>query len=359
MRAAIALLIVVGLAATAEAHKPSDSHIAIAVDGDDVTGSIGLAVRDLDGALDLDENGDGSVTWAEAKRGEARIAAYFAERFELSGDGARCELAIEPAALVDFTDGAYWTAPFRASCRGTDAFALTYRILFDIDAQHRGLVQIRTGAAKPQTLVVRDGTPIAIDLPQRRGRGVGARFADGARHALASPPYLLVLACLVLPLVFVRRARWGAAEAPREVALETARTFGAFALASAASLALTVGGLIDLPARWIDLAIALTGIGAAAINLSRVVAARWDLSFELGLLHGLGSAVALRALDATPGAGALAGFALGTATGGAIVVAALVPALFAIRHTQAYQAVLWGGSGLVGILALAWTYRFL
>ncbi|MCW5805694.1 MAG: HupE/UreJ family protein [Deltaproteobacteria bacterium] len=348
------VLAICASAGVARAHKPSDAHVAIAVDGDRVHGSIGIAVRDLDGALDLDGDGDGRVTWAEAQAAEPRIAAYVAERFELSGDGARCELALDAAALVDFTDGAYWTVPFRAACAGTSAFALTYRILFDLDAQHRGLVQVQTPAGK-QTLVVRDGMPLAIDLPEQARPGV----ASGVRHVLTSPPYLLVLACLVLPLVFVRRARWGAADAPRAVLADAAHVFGGFALASASSMALAAGGVIDLPARWIDLAIALSGLGVAAINLGRVVAARWDLSCELGLLHGLGAALALRALDADHGALALLGFALGTAIGGAVVVAALVPLLFVIRRTHAYQAILWGGSSLAGAVALVWTYRFL
>jgi hypothetical protein len=357
-RVALAVLLVCAGAGVAAAHKPSDSHVRIVVDGDDVSGSIGVAVRDLDGALDLDGNGDGEVTWTEATAASPRIATYLGERFELTGDGARCELALATAALVDWTDGAYWTVPFTAACAGTGTFALTYRILFDVDVLHRGLVQVVTAGGK-QTIIVRDATPIAIDLPGNARPGFLGTVREGAWFAWTSLPYLLVLACLVLPLVFVSRTRRVGADEPREVALDAARTFGAFAAGSAVSLSLAAGGVIDLPDRWIDLAIALSGVAVAVINLCRVVEARWDMSLELGLLHGLGTALALRELDVEHRAGALLGFGLGTVLGGALVVAALVPALFVIRRTLAYQAILWGGSGLVGVVAMVWTYRFL
>ena len=49
------------------AHKPSDSYLSIAVDGDKLHGQWDIALRDLDFAIGLDSNGDGDITWGELK----------------------------------------------------------------------------------------------------------------------------------------------------------------------------------------------------------------------------------------------------------------------------------------------------
>jgi hypothetical protein len=233
---------------------------------------------------------------------------------------------------------------------------LTYRILFDVDVLHRGLVQVVTSGGKPnaskQTIIVRDATPIAIDLPGTTRRGVLGFVREGVWFAWLGLLHLLAVIGLVLPLA-------AAAASRRDAIQNGARTFGAFAAGTAVTLALAASGTLDLPERWVDLAIAVSVIGVAVMNLARVDEARWDLAFEIGLVHGLGLALEVRYLDVEHRVGSLLGFGAGTAIGGALVVAALVPALYFIRNTPIYQAVLWGGTALVGVVAMVWTYLFL
>lgn len=61
-----ALAILIALTATAWAHKPSDAHLALAADGAHITGRLDVAVRDLDGALQIDD-GDGHITWVSSR----------------------------------------------------------------------------------------------------------------------------------------------------------------------------------------------------------------------------------------------------------------------------------------------------
>jgi hypothetical protein len=53
--------------AIAEAHKPSDSYLALSVQGTIVQGQWDIALRDLDFAIGLDADGDGEITWGEVK----------------------------------------------------------------------------------------------------------------------------------------------------------------------------------------------------------------------------------------------------------------------------------------------------
>jgi len=57
-RALVVMLLLVS--AQAWAHKPSDAHLRLDVHGDRVTGRLDIAVRDLEGALSIDD-GDGQV----------------------------------------------------------------------------------------------------------------------------------------------------------------------------------------------------------------------------------------------------------------------------------------------------------
>ena len=59
----------------AQAHKPSDSYLALSVQGDNMTGQWDVALRDLDFAIGLDADGDGEITWGEVKASHRAIAA--------------------------------------------------------------------------------------------------------------------------------------------------------------------------------------------------------------------------------------------------------------------------------------------
>ena len=55
--------------------------------------------------------------------------------------------------------------------------------------------------------------------------------------------------------------------------------------------------------------------------------------------------------------GALLGFNLGVELGQAAIVLAMIPLLYWIRRTFAYQALLWAGSGAVAVVATLWSYQ--
>ncbi|HEX3758503.1 MAG TPA: hypothetical protein VHW23_07335, partial [Kofleriaceae bacterium] len=67
--AAVVCCAIGAIAAPAWAHKPSDAHLRLAVDGDAITGRLDVAVRDLDAAVELDAAGNGEITWRELSDG--------------------------------------------------------------------------------------------------------------------------------------------------------------------------------------------------------------------------------------------------------------------------------------------------
>jgi hypothetical protein len=340
----LAIAIVASLSATAWAHKPSDAHLRLDVDGSRVTGQLDVAVRDLDAALQIDD-GDGAITWAELTAAAPRISAYVADRLTIAG----CTLTLGDGALADLSDGAYYRLPLDASCPDSPGeLSIGYRLLFDVDAQHRGLIHV-----SGQTLVVRDGSPVTAELGGTTR--VRSFVREGVGHIWTGLDHILFLLCLILPAAYPRKP-----DRPlRTVAIEVLEIVTAFTLAHSITLVISAIGLVRLPSRITETAIALSVVVAALNNLVRAVDARWAVAFALGLLHGFGFSNGLidLGLPSRELVSALLGFNVGVELGQAAIVVALVPALYWMRRTLAYQALLYAGSATVALVALFWSYQ--
>ena len=302
----VALLLLVALwPAAALAHKPSDSYLALRVEGDRVTGQWDVALRDLDFALGLDADGDGRITWGELRARAAAIDAYALARLALAADGAPCALRPLEQLVDRHTDGAYAVLRFAAVCpHAVRELALDYRLFAALDPQHRGLVRIRsTGTRRRRCSAAR------IAASASRWRGVRPRSflsyaREGVAHIAVGFDHLLFLVSLLLPAVL--RARGGALGARRRAsarALDVARIVTAFTVAHSLTLSLAALGLVRLPSRFVESAIALSVVLAALNNLWPLVdGRRWVVAFGFGLLHGFGFASVLADLGLPPGA---------------------------------------------------------
>jgi hypothetical protein len=259
-----------------------------------------------------------------------------------------------PAALAELSDGAYWAMPLTATCaQAPTALAVSYSLLFDVDAQHRGLVHV-----DGQTVIVRDGSPTRIELGARTS--VLSFIREGVWHIWMGFDHILFLSCLILPAVFPRRGgKWAAAESLREVAVEVLEIVTAFTLAHSITLVISAVGLVSLPSRFVETAIALSVLAAAMNNLLRAIDARWAVAFALGLLHGFGFSSVLidLGLPSSELVGSLVVFNIGVELGQAAIVVVLLPVLYWIRRTLAYQAVFWLGSSAVAVVASMWSYQ--
>ncbi|HEX7700696.1 MAG TPA: HupE/UreJ family protein [Kofleriaceae bacterium] len=337
------------LAGTASAHKPSDAHVQLAVSGERLDGSVAVALRDLDGALDLDADGNGEITWREALAAAPRIDAYARARLKIAADGTSCTFTFATGTLSDYSDGAYWSMPLHGRCAaGADSLTVTYSLLFDLDALHRGIIQTHTRRGT-RTTIVRDGTPITIAIGDGGAiAAAGAGFATVWTHAAT----LLCLVCLVIPALVDRRAR---RVVPLRRAAKTAGTsVAAFILASLATELATSAGLIALPEHVVAIGVVLT-VAAAGASVVRMSSARWDLAFELGLVHGIAASFALAELAPTRLATTL-GFVIGVAAAELVVAALIASGLYAVRRIFTKRPVVWTWSAATVAVAIVWAW---
>ena len=358
------LLVALCVHGTALAHKPSDSYLTLNVEGDTISGQWDIALRDLDFAIGLDRNQDGAITWGEVKAKHEEIAAYALSRLTLGPAHGPCVTAVREQLIDNHSDGAYSVLRFIATCpAASKTLEVGYRLFFDIDPQHRGLLNLSAQGASRAGI-------LSVDAPlQRFALGASSRgeqfadyFKEGVLHIWTGFDHILFLLSLLLPAVLVRSTESGKAWAPapnfKAAFVDVFKVVTAFTVAHSITLSLAALGVISLPSRLVESAIAISVVLAALNNVRPVVyGGRWILAFCFGLIHGFGFASVLTDLGLPQESLllALVAFNIGVELGQLAIVALFLPVATALRDTRLYRrAILVGGSLLVATIAMLW-----
>ncbi|MBY6241690.1 HupE/UreJ family protein [Methylosinus sp. Sm6] len=345
------------LAHDARAHLSSDSYLHIDVDARGLRGQWDIALRDLDAAVGLDAPEDGVVTWGRLKARRDAIEAYAYARLAIDG------CALQPLdLLVDYHAGAaYAVLRFSAECGATRSRRLHYRLLFDIDPTHRGLLTITTPASERSEILSPDGADSALDdLSSDQSGSVLGFVRFGVGHILLGHDHLLFVAVLMIFAAFRRGedGRWKPLDGFGESALQTVTILTAFTAAHAVTLSLSAFRLVDAPARLVEPAVAATIMAAAIDNLRPILPrARWIVAFGFGLVHGLAFATALGPMGLSTSGTllALAGFNGGVELGQIAAASLLLPIVFAARRNLLYVRMIAPALTFVAfVVALAW-----
>jgi len=349
---------------TALAHKASDSYLTLTRAGSDsaaISGRWDIALRDVDNAITLDTNGDGDISWGEVRAKHRAIAAYALSRLAIESNGASCSIASGEQLIDRHSDGAYTVLRFTGNCpRPGATLTVDYRLLFDIDPQHRGLLQyVEAGAASSVIFGVdshRQSIGGAAAGPFEQFRQY---VRDGIWHIWLGFDHILFLLSLLLPAVLLRRGHaWLPATSFGAVAIDVAKIVTAFTIAHSITLTLATLGVVSPNGRWVESGIALSVALAALNNVFPLVKnGRWVAAFGFGLIHGFGFASALKDLGLPTGSLVLSlfGFNVGVEIGQLAIVALFLPIAFALRETWAYRrALLAGGSIAIATIAGVW-----
>ena len=360
---ALTLAVAVALSAgPAQAHKPSDSYLAITLQNGQLRGQWDIALRDLDLAVGLDADGDGRITWGEVRAQHAAIAAYATARLQLQADGQPCTVAVGAQQVDEHTDGAYSVLPLALACTvaAPKALSLRYTLLADLDPQHRGLLNLTVDGASRSAILGPQAPQQSFTLASiSRWQAFADYLQDGVWHIWIGFDHILFLLSLLLPAVGLwTRQRWQPVDRFSQAVVEVLRVVTAFTLAHSITLSLAVLGLVSLPSRVVESSIAASVVLAALNNVWPVFhGKRWMVAFAFGLLHGFGFASVLADLGLPQGALAVAlvGFNVGVELGQLAIVVAFLPLAYALRRSWFYRrAVLVGGSLLIAVLAGVW-----
>ena len=342
------------------AHKASDSYLVLNTQGQQVAGQWDIALRDIDFAIGLDADGNGEITWGELRARHTEVAAWALSALTLERGGV-CPLQVTQHQVDEHTDGAYAVLKLAGTCPSAEGeLGVNYRLLFDQDALHRGLLRVDLDGVTHSAIMAPEAAlqRFSAEKPSLLAQ-FGQFFVQGVWHIWIGFDHILFLLSLLLPVVLVREAgRWRGVGRFGEALREVLWVVTSFTVAHSITLSLAALGLVSLPSRLVESAIAFSVVLAALNNLKPVVnQRRWLIAFVFGLIHGFGfaSVLAELGLPADTLVLSLVGFNVGVEAGQLAIVAVFLPVAFWLRNTGLYRrGVFVGGSLLTLLIALVW-----
>lgn len=328
MRHMVAAIVMLFVCGGAFAHTSGSSFLALRADSaSTVHAEWDFDVRDLNQSLQLDADSDGAVTWAEIRAARHEIESLVLARTHLSSSGGACTLAsTDVPAIAEHGDGPYLRFIASFSCP-PGALALDHAGWLAFDAGHRALLEYEAVDGS-RTQAILAGGAMQWRATESRAAHLVRFLVEGMRHLVTGYDHLAFLGVLLLALA--RRRRSGESSSLPHMLKRAFAVVTAFTLAHSLTLGLAATGHIRLPSQPVEVAIALSVMVAALLNISRGAAAHgWKLAFAFGLVHGLGFAGALAELaSGRIDLFALAAFNVGIETAQIAIAAAAVPLIW-------------------------------
>lgn len=360
MRRLCCAVLLMVVSAMAQAHKPSDSYLAIKAESGRIEGQWDIALRDLEYAIGLDADGNGEITWGELSVRHKDVASYALARLQVAAGETACNLQATDHLVDKHSDGAYAVIRFGGECPAAGKLSIRYGLFFELDPTHRGLARIEAGGVTQTAVFGPERPQQAFDLAAPSlATQILAYVREGVWHIWIGFDHVLFLLSLLLPAVWQRMGgRWVPAPRFAPAFWEVFRVVTAFTVAHSITLSLAALELIALPSRLVESVIAASVLLAALNNLFPLVSGRrWAMAFAFGLIHGFGFASVLTDLGLPRDAllSSLLGFNVGVELGQLTIVAVFLPLAFALRGTRFYSRVVFaGGSVAVALLAAVW-----
>lgn len=315
-------------------------------------------MHDLVWSVFIDSDYDGAASWTEIQAARDSIARAVLTQITVARGGDDCEVRLEDFAPATRLDLDYLSIGLIADCAAPGRLEVGGPLFLSGDGQ-RVMVTATRGAARFDG-VVSASAPTWQEPARLSALATFAHFVgEGVWHVLIGFDHIAFILLLLLPSVLsARDGRWQGAESMSQVWRDLVLIVTAFTVAHSATLALAAMGVVTLPVKPVEIAIAGSIAVAALINLlPRLAALRLPLAFGFGLVHGFGFANVLGELDGG-GAGLvplLAGFNIGVELAQLGIVALVLPLCSLARRSSWYAGgVMPLGSCALGAAGLVW-----
>ncbi len=341
---------IAALTQTAHAHLGSKKNVRAELLSDGVLATFEVEAVDASLAVGLGLEADPGTLMARS----ALIARWLSAGVNVTGAGEPCTAA--PGAPHASSRDGIDTVVVRVAyiCEAGSPYVLSDQTVFDTDPDHATVVEVMDGDSHAVHVLSSERRSVELVAAPSAAATAIEMVVEGAIHLVTGYDHLLFLLTLLLAGGVVSKKR-GLRVAGREVAWVVT----AFTLGHSVSLALATFGVVTLPPRWVESAIAATIVVVALDNVLRPErsGARPALSGVFGLVHGFGFASVLAevGLPASQRALALFSFNVGIELAQLSFVVVLLAPLAWLASKKLYEpVVLRGGSFAIAAMGAVW-----
>lgn len=337
------------------AHQASDSYLVVNMDGTNFSGRWDIAFRDLDVLMELDVDGDGSITRGEFNRQLDGVLAIASENLVFQQGNSVCLLDHTKQNSIMVNDEPYLSLNFLINCPNPDApILLQYIFLFESDLSHQSLLKLIRDGEETTGIITADKPTVFLNEVST-AKFFQDFFVSGFSHIMGGLDHILFLLVLVFAIVLIGQR---SGKEKKQIALDAIKLLTAFTVAHAITLSLAQMGVISVPGRLVESAIGLS-VAVAALDIYRpfLGSKKWLTAFIFGLIHGLGFASALGQISAT-GTDlliALTAFNLGIEIGQVVLASLALTFLYLFLPSEKVRQVFsWVFAGVALSIGLYW-----
>ena len=311
-----ALVILAGGRA-AVAHTTMTGLARVTIDGQRITYSLSVVTSEIpkESAAAIAAASAGTASAAE------EVAAIVRGAVSMSVDGAACTKGRVRIQESRVAEGRAVLELELACPREPGRLRLREEWKNWLGEHYGSLVSLQRGSTSRELRIDQEAPEHSVSFDETAPTGWIDFIAMGIEHILGGIDHLLFLLALL---------------APAQRLWSVVKIVTAFTVAHSLTLSLAVLGWVDVPSAIVEPLIAASIVAVAAENLlmAREPSWRWLLAFGFGLVHGLGFAGALTALELNTASlmRALVGFNVGVEIGQLIAIAI------------AFPLVLWAGA---------------
>ncbi len=369
--AAVSLLPMVGGLAAADAHTGTQSYVYLDIFDDTIAGNVQYPVADLNQILGLSIPQDRQGAFDAMSANLDELQAYTDEHFALGNGTVTWAIEYTGHRILEISAGTYAILEFEVADRLDPVpreFSVDFSAVITEIPDRDALLLIANDWASGtfrndgDSLLryTADNTSQVVSLDEASWvKGMTAVVGLGVEHIRIGSDHILFVLALVLPsvLIFRRPEGWLPARTFGSSLWRVLKIVTMFTVAHSITLALGGFEIVELPPRLVEAVIAISIALAALHNIRPMfVNKEWLLAFGFGLFHGFGFAGLLSelGLDRSNRIASLLGFNVGIELGQMVIILLIFPALFLMRRTRPYLAVMYTGSAILALVALGW-----
>ena len=329
------------------AHPLNTSNIEIYLNKPQATLSLRFYIFNLKPLLMLQDD----PTAATVSKHKSEVLHYIQKSIQIKNGVDQCKLT---PLLFRVEEEIALQSEFQIVCKeAIEDLSINYTLFFEFDKTQEGVMQLLTpndeklfifSPHQKEYQLKLDASPKELDFQNF--------IIEGVWHIWEGIDHILFLLMLLLPSVLLRNSF-------RDTLFDVLKIVTAFTLSHSLTLSLSMFGFLRPPEQTIETLIALSVLFTALNNIYPLLSFKkeWLLAFLFGFIHGFGFANAMQEMELSNSnfVGGVFGFNIGVEIGQIVIVALLLPMLYALSSKRTYRALLMPAISLVvAAIALFW-----